>query len=81
MFSFQICCKKPFDISKCGLIQTFELDFNSYFKGSSMRTFTLYVNMKLLKKVDFGNEKVPFPGFSIKYSCFNTVFLWPKKPC
>ena len=32
-----------------------------------MRTFALYINMKLLnKKVDFGNEKVPFPGFSTK---------------
>ena len=48
----------------------FELYFNSFERWAGFyiikSPFILYINMKMLKKVDFGNEKVPLPRFSTK---------------
>ena len=51
-----------------------------------MRTFPLYINMELLKKWTLEMKKSHFTVLvlntpALTQFSFNTVFLWPKKPC
>ena len=64
------------------------LTSNSFLKGRQAIcrvTFTLYINIKLLKKWTLEMKKSHFPVLVLKYSTppltrfsFNMVFLWPK---
>ena len=53
-----------------------ELNSISYLKGMPIIIhFTLYINMKLLKKGTFDLKKSQIPVLVLKHSSYNTVFL------